>query len=154
MIANIYRPKRQRDGKTAISRNYRGRYRLDGDFVVTEVALKTSDKRVAEKKLQEIIKEKQMERDGIIAPKVQREAAQKSLPEHLEDFIADLEALNRSKVYVGHIRSRNSRVFTDCSWNLPIDISADGFVSWRSKQENLSPKTLNEYLNALNAFLN
>ena len=66
-------------------RIYRGRYKLQGEFKITEVSLGTSDKRVAEKKLQDIITEKERERAGIIAPKIQRDSAKRPLAEHLED---------------------------------------------------------------------
>ncbi len=92
MISHVYKPKRKnKAGKTVSARLYRGRYRLDGDFATIEIPLGTDDKQVAEKKLAQIIAEKERERAGIIAPKAQRTAAQKRLEEHLADFIADLK---------------------------------------------------------------
>lgn len=76
MIAHVYKPRRRnKAGKTETSRIYRGRFRLKGDFAITEISLETSDKQVAEKKLAERIAEKERERAGLIAPKIQREAA-------------------------------------------------------------------------------
>jgi len=45
MKSHVYK----KNGKTVLDRNYRGRYRLDGDFTATDISLHTSDKQVAEK---------------------------------------------------------------------------------------------------------
>ena len=154
MIANIYKPRRKKNGRTVVSRTYRGRYRLDGQFAITEVALGTSDKQVAQRKLQDIIKDAELERAGIIAPKVQRHSAARPMSEHLADFIEDLDALGRSPVYIRLIKARNRRLFQDCGWHFAKDITSDQFIAWRAQQEDLSAKTLNEYLNAASALLN
>ena len=153
MISHVYKPKRKKNGKVVIARNYRGRYRLDGDFSVTDVALKTTDKHVAEQKLRDIIKEKEHERAGIIAPKLQRNAAETPLTEHLKDFLGDLKAKGRTEDYVGLIKGRVERQLEGCCWKFTRDVSADSFISWRARQ-NYAPKTLNEYLNASNVLLN
>lgn len=154
MISHVFKPKRTRNGKTVISRLYRGRYRLDGDFAVTEIALGTADKQVAEKKLREIIKEKEQEKAGIIAPKLQRTSAERPLSQHTEDFIADLDVQGRSQKYRQQTRARITRLMNECRWTFAKDINANDFVGWRSDQKDMAPKTLNEYLNATNAFMN
>ena len=101
MIAHVYRPRRKNKvGKSAHDRLYRGRYRFDGDYDVSAVALSTSDKQTAGRKLRDIIEEKERERAGIIASKSLRTAATKPLTEHLDDFTADLKALGRDPEYV------------------------------------------------------
>ena len=154
MISHVYKPKRKKNGKTVVSRNYRGRYRLDGDFAVTEVALGTSDKQVAQKKLQDIIREAELERAGLIAPKTQRISAERPMSEHLEDFLTDLKVMGRSAVYMRQINKRNTRLFEECKWSFAKDITSDQFTAWRAKQGDLSAKTLNEYLNSCTALLN
>jgi len=154
MIIHVYKHKRKVDGKTITSRTYRGRYRLDGEFAVTEVALGTGDKQVAEKKLREIVKEKEQERAGIIAPKLQLVSAKKRLEDHLSDFLGDLEIQGRNVDYVNRIRFRTQRLFKECGWLYFKDVTPDSFVSWRSKQKSSAPKTLNEYLNAINVLIN
>ena len=64
MICMIYRRKRVSDGKTETARLYRGRYRLEGEAKITEVPLHTSDKRVAQQRLEEIVKQRQQEQPG------------------------------------------------------------------------------------------
>ena len=152
MICTIFRHKRTKNGKVQISRLYRGRYRLDDDSKITEVALKTSDKRVARERLEQIVRDRQMEQSGMIPPEAIRTAALSPIEEHLKNFIADLQALNRDKVYVYNVNSQNRRLIRDCAWKALRDITADSFQSWRVKQ-NKAPKTLNEYLNSVSSFL-
>ncbi len=155
MISHVYKPKRKNEaGKSISARLYRGRYRLDGEFVTTDIALGTGDKQVAEKKLAGVIKERERERAGIIAPKLQRNSANVPLAQHLEEFLTDLLAKGRNKSYVSILRSRTTKLFEQCDWKRPVDVSSDGFVHWRSKQEAFAPKTLNEYLNGVCALLN
>jgi hypothetical protein len=66
MILTIFRPKRVKNGKPNIARSYRGRYRLDGDDKLTDIPLHTTDKRVARERLEQIVREKQLESVGIL----------------------------------------------------------------------------------------
>jgi integrase len=154
MIAHIYKRHRNRDGRHEMSRSYYARIRLDGEYVVETVCLQTSDKMVAEKKLTDIVREKERERAGILAPKLQRESAQKPLAAHLDDFVADLHALGRSPSHIAHVATRVRRQLKECGWLHTSDISADRYTAWRASQHSLGPKTINEYLNSLCAMLN
>jgi len=155
MIAHVYKPRRKNSaGKSVTARLYRGRYRLDGDFAVTETPLGTADKQVAERKLAKIIAEKEREKAGIIAPKAQCEAAKMPLIDHLADFLADLKIQGRTRIYMRQTKKRCERIFKECRWSYFKDVHQNAFVSWRSRQKDMAPKTLNEYLNAPNAFLN
>src|SRR5690606_21149739 len=46
------------------------------------------------------------------------------------------------------------RLLNECAWTLPRDVNPDTFHAWRSRQIGKAPKTLNEYLDAINALLN
>jgi len=120
---------------------------------MSEVSLETADKQVAEQKLRELVKEKEMERAGLIAPKLERESATKPLNLHLDDFVGDLKIKGRAVRYCKGVESCILRLCRECQWVAPIDVKADDFLLWRSKQKT-APKTLNEYLNAMNTFLN
>jgi hypothetical protein len=65
MISSVFKRRRRYKGALEVSKSYYGRYRLDGDFLVSIVCLETSDKLVAERKLAEIIREKERERAGL-----------------------------------------------------------------------------------------
>jgi hypothetical protein len=47
MIAYVYRPKRQRNGKLVSSRIWRARLKLNGDVKARDISLGVSDKQVA-----------------------------------------------------------------------------------------------------------
>jgi len=153
MIAYVFKPKRRKNGKLEAGRIYRARFRLDGDFAISEVSMETSDKQVAEKKLREIIAEKERERAGLLAPKLQRDSAQKPISAHLVDFLADLASMGRTPKYRHDIDARVTRLLGDCSWKHLNDITGDSFIAWRSMQTRLAPKTLNEFHAAINALL-
>ena len=58
MILTVFRPKRIKNGKVQIARSYRGRYRLDGEKKITDIPLHTTDRRVAQQRIEQIVKEK------------------------------------------------------------------------------------------------
>jgi len=70
----------------------------------------------------------------------------------MEDFLADLLASGRDEMYLANLRCRLVKLFTDCHWQYPKDVSADSFMVWRGAQ-TLAAKTLNDYLDAANALL-
>ncbi len=136
------------------SRVWRGRYKLGNSPKVYDVALKTPFRHVAEAKLTALVREKEDELAGLIAPKSARDAALKPIAAHLADHLADLTALKRSTKHVAFTRNRITRLCQQCGWKLLRDITADGFMKWRAAQGvTLSPKTLNEYLGHMSAFL-
>jgi len=114
MICHVFKRKRKKNGKTVTDRFYRGRFRLDGDYAVSEIALQTADKQVAEQKLREIIKEKELERAGILAPKLERDSANKLLSVHLEEFIGDLKIKGRNERYCKGVKSNIKRILAEC----------------------------------------
>ena len=86
--------KKRRNGKRS---PYRGRFRLTPLEKFKEVPLHTTDRRIAQKRLREIVQELQDERAGFIRPKKQREAVQRAVSEHIEAFIAERYAVGRKR---------------------------------------------------------
>ena len=62
---------------------------------------------MAEEILRKMVKEFDCERRGLVPARTIRDAGKKLLAEHLDDYVADLEALGRSTV---HIRVSSGRV--------------------------------------------
>ena len=58
------------------ARLYSARFRLKHERTLTQVELGCSNRQVAEKRLRELVEEREREAAGIVAPKAQREAAQ------------------------------------------------------------------------------
>src|SRR5207237_1465313 len=112
------------------------------------VALGVTDKQSAETKLRELIRDREREAAGIIAPKRIRDAANKSLGDHLLDYIADLRARKRAGGYVANVEMRLKKLAMECKWRQLIDVTAESFRTWRAKQ-TLAAKTLNDYLAAV-----
>jgi integrase len=130
------------------------RYRPHGERgQILEVSLGTPDKQSAEKKRGELRQEKERERAKILAPKEMREAAQRSLSEHVSDFVKDVLARGKTEKYAGVLEVRLNRLIAECGWKQVSSVTADSFVTWRTRQK-MAPKTFNEYLNAISGLLN
>ena len=147
MINTIYKPKD--------SRIWRWKYRQQpADVKIEDVSLRTSDKQVAEKRRAEMLRERQHERDGIIPPKSIRDGAQRNLAEHLQNFLGDLGRCGNSEKHLSNLEFRINRLIAECRWNTTKAVTADSFQTWRRGKPNLSPKTVNDYLDAARCFFN
>ena len=152
MIRSIFKPSRIRDGKRVRSRIYWGQYRLSLDEPIRRISLCTADKRVAEKRLSELVQEIEQERAGILMPQSFRNAATKPLLEHLSNVIEDLKSRGRSSEYIRKIDCRMKKLIEECGWHQITNVSTDSFITWRNSAA-LSPRTLNHYLDAAQAVL-
>jgi integrase len=147
MINTIYKPKG--------SRIWRWKFRQQpNDVKIEDVSLGTSDKQVAEQRRAGLLREKQHERDGLILAKPLRDAAQRAIAEHLEDFLGDMERRGKSAKYLANLKFRVGTLISGCRWNTVKDVTADSFQTWRRGQAELAPKTANDYLEAVRCFFN
>ena len=152
MIAYIYRPKRRRDGKLVFARLYRARIRFPDEHKAKDIPLHVTEKRSAEQKLQQILNEHSQESVGLIAPKKIREAAETPLVNYFEIYTRELVTAGCVKRYVQGVENYVGTLRKECKWEYFKDINAEAFQNWRQRQQK-SPKTLNEYLVAVRAFL-
>ena len=152
MQEHVFKRKRRIGGKLVLSRCYYGHYTLPGDSRQRTVLLKTTDKQVAQADLRKIVQEAEREAAGVGIPKHLVASAQKTVAAHMEDFLADLLASGRDKMYLANLRCRLGKLFKDCRWQYPKDVTADSFMVWRGAQ-TLAAKTLNDYLDAATAML-
>jgi hypothetical protein len=74
---------------------------------------------------------------------VERDAANKLLAAHLDDWIAAKERL-RDDQYVAGVRGRVLRLIEQCGWRYARDVKAEDYTRWRTASK-LSPKTLNDF---------
>ena len=147
MINCIFKPKG--------SRIWRWKFRLcPGDGKIEDVSLGTSDKQVAEKNRMGLLRQREHERAGFIPEKAARDAAQRSLAEHLNEFLGDMLRLGKSGKYLANLKHRCGTLIADCRWALPKDATADSFQRWRQEHQDLSPKTVNDYLEAARCLFN
>ena len=133
-------------------RLYYGRVRLDNQIRTQTVPFRTMDKQVAQKRLNDCVRERQQEAEGIIPPKIMRDAAGRELGKHLADYLADLTAKQRAPRYVYLTELRINKLARECGWKLIRDITMDSFIHWRAGQ-GMAPKTLNEYRDTMCAFM-
>lgn len=153
MICNVFKRKRRRDGKVHVSRCYYAKIRLPGDHRVSVIPLGVTDKQVAQEKVSQIVREKEKESVGLLPPKPLREAAQKALAVHMQDYILNLRTVGRDEKYIRGVEKQLEVLRSGCGWKVIKDVTANSFEQWRTQQKK-SAKTLNEYLIAANAFFN
>lgn len=149
MIFNIYKTRRKaKNGVIQTGRIWRLRYRFGDMPKPLTVSLKTSDKRIAEKRANEFREEWEREHEGIGVPRREREAAQRDIPGHLDEYVSELTARGRVREYTRQVRSRVTRLCADCGWTRLRDVTAESFQAWR-RQSGVSPRTQNHYLDAI-----
>lgn len=113
---------------------------------LADVALGLTDKRLAEKKLRELVEQEQQRQAGIPIHQRLADSASRLLVDHLADCVSDLRKHCKPKsTRPGTVQNQVTRLISDCGWDRIADVTADRFVTWRAKQM-LAVKTLNEYL--------
>jgi integrase len=157
MIFKVEKRRSRQNGKLQLTRFYYLRYRI-GDMPVDRwKSLGATDLQVANKRAQEFIQEKEREAAGIIEPKLVRDAAQRPLAEHLDDYEADL--VTRGRAGRGGrgarlLKARLVRLMNETKWKLVGQITADAFIGWRNQQDKMGARTKNHYLQGMVSFLN
>lgn len=149
MISFVFQPKRA----GVKSRLWSARIQLDGWPAVKTIPLRVTDKRVAEQKLREHVRELEREAAGLSTPRTAREAAQTPIAGHLAAFLKDVEARGRSAATVRTYRKVIGKACKRCGWERLRDITPRSFTQWRSTGE-VGPKFANDVLGDVNAFLN
>ncbi len=135
-------------------KTWRVRFSIEGRSY--DEPLKTRNKEVAMEKARTLVREREREAAGILAPKALRESAKEPLSNLLELWLSNAFVGNSSHKHFKNSRNRTKRLFEECGWRYLRDIAATGFEAWRKTKlrEGLEPKTLNEYLGHVRCFLN
>lgn len=127
---------------------YEARIRLPGSRKVIYRTLQTKNKRVATKRLDDLYRQLELQQVGLLPAPI---ADQKLKPLMLK-YLSDLSVTSSSDDYINRVTYRLQSVAEACSWLNLSDVSATGFIEWRSGITDLMPKTLNDYLSAWRAF--
>ena len=153
MTKFVFRQKRKQDGRGVTSRLYYGRFRVDGMLKRETVSLDVSDKDVARRKLDEIVRQRERELAGLTVPAAASKAAARPIQEHAACFVTDLQTKGRAAKYCRNVGVRLNRLFAECGWRVLGEASTQSFLKWRTSQaETLSGKTLNDYLSLARTF--
>jgi integrase len=151
--ARLFKPRRRKNGRVVESPFYHLFWSVNGHGQ-GQHSLKVRERQVAEKLKTGFICEKERELSGMIAPRLVRDAAGRLLTEHLGEFLAYLEGLNRSASHISHVGTRVRKLIADCGWRCLGDVTAKSFELWRQKKSGeLSVKTRNEYRAAMYSML-
>lgn len=154
MRAFLFKQKRMRNGKVVTSKTWSCETQLDGDPKPKRQSLRTTDRRVAQTRMDAIVVRQEQEQAGLLIPVALSASAQKPLSEHISDFHADLVSTGRSSEYTRQILSRLTKLINELNWSKCNSLNADEFLEWRQKQNQLKPRTKRHFRDALNAFCN
>jgi len=149
MVRFLFQHKRKGDK----ARLWSARVRLDGWAKRRTFPLHVSDKRVAEQKLAKLMEELEREAAGIGTPKVQKEAAQTPLAQHLQAYADELKGLGRAKGTLTKYTQMLPKMFRRCGWKELRDVTPESFLQWR-RGCGLKPKSMNDNLTCAITFFN
>lgn len=151
--AQVRKLRRRRNGRVVVSEFYYLFWSVKGHGH-GQFSLNARELQAAEKLKIDFVREKERELCGLTAPRLERDAAGQPLVEHLAEFLAYLEGLNRSASHISHVGTRVRKLTQDCGWHYLSDVSAKSFEQWRQKKAaELSVKTRNEYRAAMFSLL-
>lgn len=154
MIFDILKRKRRnKAGEVVLSKSYYLRYRIDPMPRDKFVCLNTSDKSVAQGKGRDYFEYEQKVNAGMVPSREVLEQKALPLTQHVEEFCAELAAMNRSAAYVYNSEKSLLKLFKKMRWLRLADITAEGFEKWRRENNKLSSKTLNDYMTLLSGFM-
>lgn len=132
---------------------WHGKIQLDGWTREKRVSLHTPDKRVAQARLLHLVEEAEKEANGILPPRSVRVATSRTFLEHVEGFLADMRAREKSKNTVRAYATMLRKLAAACGWVHLGDVSVRTFCEWRADC-GLHGETANDYLSALSRFFN
>lgn len=139
----VFRQRRRVGGEVVESRTYSGRLKIAGDSRFRYVALGVTDKRVAEQKLADVVRELERESVGLVVPRSIREAFAAPLTEHIARFLVDVKGKGRSLRTVSRYRSLLGILCRECGWKTLRDVTPRSFCDWRARSK-LAPKYVND----------
>ena len=145
MICFVFKPCRIVDGQRQERKCYSGKLKLDTWAKPRTFALETTDRRIAQMKLQELAKDFEKEALGLIPARTVREALNQPLTGLLTEFVADLQTKGRAKGTLRKYQGTLRVLFERLGWSDLRSVNAKTFVNWRAKS-GLSAKSVNDVL--------
>jgi len=139
------------------SGTYVGRYR-DGNGLVVEVSTGCRDKTAAESVLNDLERQAERVRAGLLTPAEARVADHLSRPigEHVADYLTSLEASGVTAKYISETSRILKRVFSECEFRTLADLDASTVEAWLNQRRQLkaSARTRNTDRATLIGFAN
>ena len=161
MARFVFHPKRKVNGKTVASEEYSGAYTLPWASGRKTVALKTTHKRIAEKRLDQHLQRLEFEHEGFPVPAGLWGSQKRKVTELVNEYRKALLSKHRAEKHTHDTCKRIETLCRTLNWASLHDIKPLAFERWRAScpinprtKQTLSAKTLNEYLVSINAFIN
>ena len=155
----IKKRKRRIDGKLTEDQHYTGYFTLPWEFSERNVALKTTDKQIAEKRLREYITVLERQHEGEEVPSYLWGAPSLEIEHLLKEFLATLKSKERGQKHIDGVRVHIERLIGECKWRTADAITQRSFENWLASnpltmrtKKPLSAKTKKEYQSDIIAF--
>lgn len=145
MICYVFKRARWLNGQRDENKYYSGKLKLDIWAKARVFSLETTDRRIAQLKLNELAKDYEKEALGLIPAKTVREAVSKPLQSLLDDFLADLRVKGRTPGTLRKYGGTLKLLFSKLAWRDLRSADSRSFVQWRAKSQ-LGAKTVNDIL--------
>src|ERR1017187_7000986 len=113
--AQVRKLRRRKTGRVVVSEFYHLFWSVKGHGQ-GQFSLNVRELQAAEKLKTDFIRVKERELCGLLAPRLERDAAGQPLTEHLAGFLAYLQGLNRSASHISHVGTRVRKLMADCGW--------------------------------------
>ncbi len=154
MKQHVFKRSRMVKGKRVFAKTYSGRYRPTGALKDLQIPLGVTDKQVAQSKLAAIVKQAELEKHCLVAPRLHVETLSMPLDYLIGDWVADIAAKGAGSHHCGVSKLNMGVLMRECGWKRVSDITPDSFIRWRGASRGRSAKTLKEYLGCVRGFLN
>lgn len=151
MTEYVFRPSRRVNGKRVFARLFSGAYSLGRGEKPRRVALHTPDRRVAQKRLREMIVKAQQIAEGILP--VPHYSQNLSLFGLVAEYEADMKSRGLAVAHVKESVARVRRIVEQAKWEIVRDVTPVSYCAWRAKL-TCAAKTKKEYQTSILAFLN
>ncbi|HWA09558.1 MAG TPA: tyrosine-type recombinase/integrase [Opitutaceae bacterium] len=145
MICYVFKRSRRVNGLREENKIYHGKLKLDTWARPRVFSLETTDRRIAEGKLQELAKDFEREALGLVPARSVREALKQPLEKLLGDFVADLRVRGRTPGTLRKYHGTLKLLFTRLGWRELREVSSRSFIQWRAKSK-LGAKSVNDVL--------
>lgn len=138
------------------SSTWSAKYRA-ADGRTIDVSTGCTDKRAAESKLADLVRQEELVRGRIITSAELRSsrASEHDIHTHLAAYLTSLRAKQDSQRHINDTERLASRLIAECGFERLSDIDAEPIEAWlvaREKEGTTGARTRNSYLQALNGF--
>tara|TARA_A100000171_G_scaffold39981_2_gene39981 strand:- start:6417 stop:7577 length:1161 start_codon:yes stop_codon:yes gene_type:complete len=152
MSINKKKRKCPRTGKSLLSKNYYLKHRFEGDEKPVEITLGTADKRTAETRAKDYIRNEEKKRSGLYVTDRERSIGARELTGYADEYIEFLIEKGTIREHYRKVRQRLSDGLAELNWTKLSHINRAEYQEWMRSKQQWSPKTQSHYQTTFKSF--